>query len=57
MQQIEFILNFSDKDGNKVAPAEVGLPACRAGGGRRMPRPVKHTETNELAEREEEYAT
>jgi uncharacterized protein YndB with AHSA1/START domain len=26
MQQIEFIQNFADKDGNKVAPADMGLP-------------------------------
>ncbi len=27
MQRIEFILNFADKDGNKLDPAKMGLPA------------------------------
>ena len=26
MQRIEFILNFSDKDGNKLDPAKMGIP-------------------------------
>jgi uncharacterized protein YndB with AHSA1/START domain len=27
MQRIEFILHFSDKDGNKLDPDKIGLPA------------------------------
>jgi len=26
LERIEFILNFSDKDGNKLSPAKMGLP-------------------------------
>ena len=26
LQRIEFILNFADKDGNKLNPANIGLP-------------------------------
>ena len=26
MQRIEFILNFADKDGNKLDPAKIGMP-------------------------------
>jgi uncharacterized protein YndB with AHSA1/START domain len=26
LERIEFILNFSDKDGNKLNPAKIGLP-------------------------------
>jgi uncharacterized protein YndB with AHSA1/START domain len=27
MQRIEYVLNFADKDGNKITPASIGLPA------------------------------
>ena len=38
MQRIEYILRFADKDGNKVAPVELGLPAD-------MPQDVRHLVT------------
>jgi uncharacterized protein YndB with AHSA1/START domain len=38
MQHIEFILNFADKDGNKIDPAQIGLPAD-------IPQEVQHVVT------------